>query len=188
MRKNIFLCLLLGCLALSGCFVSPVVGSDEQRDPQKYGVFCSDAKKIIDEYSFGVLPKKEQVSDQSRYWYHYDCAFFGDPLVYVFLSTSYEEQVLLEEYERVQALGVDQRSLTKGRIGISLNEYFDSDYYFYTDSKIEDGRSLLFELAVFDFERREVQYLFFSGQDQHERKDEINAILKDFREGSLLAS
>ncbi len=188
MRSNIFGGLLLCCLVLSGCFVFPVVGRDEQRDPGKYGVFSPDAEKILEEYSLGVLPKKEKVADQSRYWYCYDCAFLGNPYVFVFLSTPYEEKVLREEYERVQALGAFQRSLAEGRVGLSLRGDFERNYSCYTDDRIDDGRSLLFELSIFDFERREVRYLFFYGQDSHQRKEEISTLLKEFEGRNFLAS
>jgi hypothetical protein len=138
-----------------------------------------DGEDIIEDYSIGVLPSSELVKDVCEtYEYEYSCGILGYPSCYVYLSAVFtEDDMFVAEINRIKDSSSGQ-SESDNKIIYTFRDDLEKTIGFYSDDKIEDGRTHIFSFAIVDEKEKSIEYFFAYHQESAGKNERISTILE----------
>ncbi len=157
----------------------PEIGSVKENDPQKYGSYNKATEDIIEDFSIGVLPSSELVKDICEtYEYEYSCGILGYPSCYVYLSAVFtEDDMFVAEINRIKDGSLGQAESNNKKI-YTFRDDLENAIGFYSDDKIEDGRTHIFSFAIVDEKEKSIEYFFAYQQESAGENERISTVLK----------
>lgn len=157
----------------------PEIGTVKVNDPQKYASYNKATEDIIEDYSIGVLPSSELVKDVCEtYEYEYSCKILGYPSCYVYLSAVFtEDDMFVAEINRIKDSSSGQ-SESDNKIIYTFRDDLEKTIGFYSDDKIEDGRTHIFSFAIVDEKENSIEYFFAYHQESAGKNERISTILE----------
>lgn len=169
--------LLILCIVLL-LAQNPVVGSNITEDIGKYLQVNTYVENHLKRYHAGFLPPFEIINqDTAYYYYSYNCALFGDPNYLIYLENTFSDNSsLICEQERIVAISSRSISIDNNQT-LYIAKDIQNDISLYTDDKIRDGLSFVFEIAIINKKLNKITYLSTLQQDNNQKDKRIIEIL-----------